>query len=219
MAKTIKATTLNKSGAKSAAPDYKAIGKGIAEAILGRAASAEQIERDYQERKAALDAPVMSLLSKLAAMLPKCSYETFVEHVQPEMLKALGQEKMSPNLIKYRLAFLGLSHGVAVPAGVKSAQVYANETARPALIEAGVIEASKAGRTKGAASPSNDAQAEIKKANALSVDARIAAFANIFPGTKAQKNERANFLSAIVESDPDAKLFDKMLRDLAAKFR
>lgn len=203
--------------AKVVTPDWETIGTGIAKAIQGRSVAAEQLENDYQSRKAALDAPVMTLLGKLASLAPKCSLSDFVEHIQPVMLKVLGQEKLSPNLIKYRLAFLGLAHGIAVPEGVKSAQQYANDTAREALIELDVITAGK-GRPAGKASESNDAAKETKTANALSVDARIAAFANIFPGTKAQKAARVNYISAIVESDPDAKLFDKMLRDLAAKF-
>lgn len=220
-----KATTLNKAGAKAAkvptkaAMSWDAIGEAIGEAILTKRRARKQADDDHAALVASLESPVFDLLKSLADEVRGIDQETFVEKIQPAMLKALGKDKMDGNMTKYRHAFIGLSNGLVPGKDDTNAQVWGDKVAKPAMIKAGKIKASKAGRTQGSSSPSKDAAAEIKKVKALSADARIVGFAAIFPGDSKTQAARVNFLSAIVEGDPDAKLFDKLIADLARKFQ
>jgi len=149
---TLKATTLNRSTIRATAkPDYAAIGKSFGEAVLAKQNGDKLIDANAVKQKEQLAAPLFDLIRTYGTSCKGITAAQFAEHIQPAWLAAMGQDKFSPNLTKYRNAFLGFAHGIECPKGMNNAQHYASEIAQPALIEMGVIKPSNAGRKAGKA--------------------------------------------------------------------
>lgn len=219
-----KAINLNKSGARvlkakaPATPDYASIGRQLADGALGLSKTIAGIRADADAAIGRAKSGVFNFLQELATQVPGLTFETFKAEIEPAFLEAAGLERLNGNLSGYRNALIGFANGIECPEDCAgNAQKYGAHAKRT-LDAKGASKPSKAGRKAGSASASQDAAKEAKTIKSLSVDGRIAAFASIFPGDKKTMANRIAWLAAIVEGDADAKLLDKVLRDLAAKF-
>lgn len=179
----------------------------LAKACQSNAAALEALRAKHEAEIDATKAPLFALISETAKRFPNVTLEAFKADFAPAFIEAYGDEKKARgNLIKLRNAFLGVSHGVAVPKGLQNVQKYADDVARPALIKAGVIEASPAGRKAG--QPNQDKGG----------DDVLVALSREFK--KADKNTRRDIiagLAAFIEGDKSGKLLAAILNAEVAK--
>lgn len=201
MTKVIKATRLNKSGAK-----VVDLGASLADAFHSRNAAVKTARDDLLSKLGNVEAHWITLLRAKAAEHAGMTAKDYDANVHPSVitrLEALGYKMAKAEASKVKVAFLAFCHGVEVkPEHASNFQNFVNKQARAELGSLGVINhkpKGPAGQTK-----------VTKKAAPGPVDL----FAHLFKGDKVAKAWRVEALRAIVSRDPQGKLFDSMLGDM-----
>ncbi len=123
MTKTItrKATTLNKSGAKSETLSIQDAAAQFGAAIIDAGKAAKAIQEEAAQKIEGLQSPLFTALQGIAVRCKATSDD------KPEFMGAFAAamgRKPSPNDHAYWLTFLALSNGVEVKDAPRNAQLY-----------------------------------------------------------------------------------------------
>ena len=199
MAKTIKATTLNKSGIKA-----ENLGTVLADAFHTAKQTRHAAQETFNARLGEIESTWITLLKAKAAQHDNMTAKDYDANVHPGViarLETLGYKMARAVASQVKVAFLAFSHGIEVkPEYASNFQNFVNKQARPELGAMKVIAHTPKG-PKG-------------KTEAKPEPSKIDAFANLFGGDKAARNWRAIALLEIFTADPKAHLFDKVLSDM-----
>lgn len=203
MAKAIKAATVNKSGVKRS----NDLGADLAEAFHSSKQARIAAHADLQSKLGTIEAAWITLLREKAAAHENMTAKEYDATVHPGViarLESLGYKMARAVASQVKVAFLAFCHGVEVkPEYASNFQNFVNKQARPEL---GALEVIKH-TPKGAAG-------QTKVAAKKPAPGPVDLFANLFKGDKVAKAWRIEALRAVVNADPQGKLFDSMLSDM-----
>lgn len=164
-------------------------------------------EETFKARLGEIESHWITLLKSKAAEHANMTAADYDATVHPDViarLEAIGYKMARAVASQVKVAFLAFCHGVEVkPEYASNFQNFVNKQARPELGAMKVIKHTP----KGAA---GQTKVTAKKPAPGPVDL----FANLFKGDKVVKAWRIEALRAIVNADPQGRLFDSMLGDM-----
>lgn len=198
-----KATTLKASGLKAKA----SLGTILADAFHTSKASRAAAEDDFKAKLGTIESAWITLLKGKASEHENMTAAEYDATVHPDVckrLESLGYKVPRVVASQVKVAFLAFCHGVEVkPEYATNFQKFVNNQARPELGEMKVIKHTPKG-----------ASGKTKVASKKAAPGPVDLFANLFKGDKVARAWRAEALRAIVNADPQGKLFDSMLGDI-----
>jgi hypothetical protein len=151
---------------KTAGPDYADAAQRLLDAVASSGKAIETAQSEFERACVVARQSAIENIRIVASEFTGMSAADFDAHIKPPMLATLERQGMkapAPHIAKIKVAFLAFAHGIE-PEGEKAKanlQHFVNDEARGKLQEAGILEASTKGRTKGTTSEKTKDQRQL----------------------------------------------------------